>query len=105
MKEVTLFSDDAKSRESAQQLGQVCFSMCELLEFRQFLEHAILKILTSERRFYGYHICLAGSFFIKSLTTSKYSAVLWFRDSKFLKPVGLTSSIVACTSLVGLIQY
>lgn len=25
MKEVTLFSDDAKSRESAQQLGQVSF--------------------------------------------------------------------------------
>lgn len=25
MKEVTLFSDDAKSRESAQQLGQVIF--------------------------------------------------------------------------------
>lgn len=25
MKEVTLFSDDAKSRESAQQLGQVRF--------------------------------------------------------------------------------
>lgn len=26
MKEVTLFSDDAKSRESAQQLGQVSYN-------------------------------------------------------------------------------
>jgi hypothetical protein len=29
MKEVTLFSDDPKSKESAKQLGQVlCFQMC-----------------------------------------------------------------------------
>lgn len=29
MKEVTLFSDDAKSKESAKQLGQVSFLVCE----------------------------------------------------------------------------
>lgn len=33
MKEVTLFSDDAKSRESAQQLGQVCSFTVNCLNF------------------------------------------------------------------------
>ena len=34
MKEVTLFSDDAKSKESAKQLGQVsCFHSAELQRF------------------------------------------------------------------------
>lgn len=38
MKEVTLFSDDAKSKESAQQLGQVSFLWCNWIPFNSVFE-------------------------------------------------------------------
>lgn len=54
MKEVTLFSDDAKSKESAQQLGQVC-SFFLVLVF--LLERKLLVVVAirTEIFFLGVH--------------------------------------------------
>ena len=47
MKEVTLFSDDAKSKESAKQLGQVsCFHSAELQRFHFTKGWSLLLVYT-----------------------------------------------------------
>jgi hypothetical protein len=93
MKEVTLFSDDAKSKESAKQLMQVTWSPVDL---RNFLFVWMIRLWL----FYNFgqishlvacfdwkqllHSVLAGNCFIEPFTTPKYCAVLWVWNGRFI---------------------
>lgn len=84
MKEVTLFSDDAKSKESAQQLGQV--SYYDYFSFFLFLiriYQSYIAYILSKIRVYHYWWYLTGNCTAKSLKTSEYSALLWIWNCKF----------------------
>lgn len=70
MKEVTLFSDDAKSRESEKQLVQVSSLVLEIC-----VDPLCINFRSSSERF-AFTFVLGNSS-SKSAATSKYCAVLW----------------------------
>lgn len=87
MKEVTLFSDDPKSKESAQQLGQVSFlgSYVGIISFKNkimflhifHLSFGFMHYFNLRVKLHGCNLYLTGNCFTESLAASKYSAVLW----------------------------
>lgn len=59
----------------------------------------ILLLFLEFDKIYSHQFYLAGNCFAKSLTSSKYSAVLWIGNSKFLILIGLFSDITSMWSV------
>ena len=100
MKEVTLFSDDAKSKESAQQLGQVSL-LCG--KFGWICVAQRQEILFFEKFQLDFHTDqwhLTGNCTAKPLTASKYSTVLWIWVGKLFVAFGFISYMIYLTSLL-----
>jgi hypothetical protein len=71
MKEVTLFSDDPKSKESARQLGQVC-------PFSMFSSHdSIFLVDLLLLTFLMLFVHFSGNITSEPAATSKYCTILW----------------------------
>jgi hypothetical protein len=79
MKEVTLFSDDPKSKESAKQLGQVQFSDCVWIYNSTLVKRSAHLLLPL---FFPFIISFvfSGNITLEPLTTSKYRTILWLRN-------------------------
>lgn len=85
MKEVTLFSDDAKSKESAKQLAQV--GLLHKYQSVRSIFFDYLEICIPDELIFEHvllFIYFAGDCVVEPIKTSKYCPVLWLRDGQFL---------------------
>ena len=93
MKEVTLFSDDAKSKESAKQLMQVSWVTLTYIHISDFTLQAFNKPVDGLHIFLMFlyviesllliAILFAGNHFVEPFKTPEYSAILWLGDGIF----------------------
>lgn len=81
MKEVTLFSDDPKSKESAKQLGQVWFLKCASTYTMSLPQQQKDQFIYYYFPFsVSFILSFSGNIALEPLTTPKYRTILWHRN-------------------------